>query len=166
VFSSTGLCCRLLLDEADVTTYKKQAQPGDYINTQSSPIQGARFNHFPHGNQSLKHITMSSSTPPSSLGQPISEKLTCDNFILWKLQLVPIVCGAQLFGFIDGTVVESARSDAAHGAWVVQDQQVLGFINASLLQEVLGHVATCTTSAAVWRELTTVFASQSCVRMI
>jgi hypothetical protein len=40
-------------------------------------------------------------------------------------------------------------------------QQVLGFINTSLSREVLGHVATCTTVAVVWKELTAMFLSQS-----
>jgi hypothetical protein len=29
-----------------------------------------------------------------SLGQPISEKLTRDNFLLWKAHVVPIMRGA------------------------------------------------------------------------
>jgi hypothetical protein len=37
---------------------------------------------------------MSNSSTPSSLGQPISEKLTRDNFLLWKAQVVLIVRGA------------------------------------------------------------------------
>jgi hypothetical protein len=44
---------------------------------------------------------------------------------------------------------------------VAQDQQVLGFINASLSREVLGNVATCTTAAEVWTELNSMFSSQS-----
>jgi hypothetical protein len=35
------------------------------------------------------------------------------------------------------------------------------FINASLSREVLGHVATYTTAVAVWKELNSMFASQS-----
>jgi hypothetical protein len=75
---------------------------------------------------------LSSSSSTSSLGHLISEKLTRDNFILWKAQVIPIVHGAQLFGYQDGTTAEPARSDPNHSAWVAQDQQVLGFINTSL----------------------------------
>jgi hypothetical protein len=63
-------------------------------------------------------LAMSNSSSPLSLGQPIYEKLTCDNFILWKAQVVPIVRGAQLFGYLDGTVIEPVRNDASHGVWV------------------------------------------------
>jgi hypothetical protein len=72
------------------------------------------------------------STTSASLSQPISKKLNRDNFLPWKAQVVPIVCGARLFGYLDGTVFTPATIDASHGAWVAQDQQVLGFINASL----------------------------------
>jgi hypothetical protein len=106
------------------------------------------------------------STTTTTLSQPISEKLTRGNFLLWKAQVVPIVKGARLFRYLYGTVSEPASTDAAHGTWVAQDQQVLCFINASLSREVLGHVATCTTAAAVWKELNSMFASQSRARMI
>jgi high-affinity nickel permease len=71
------------------------------------------------------------------------------------------VRGAQLYRLLDGTVIELASTDAAHAAWVAQDQQVLGFINTSISCEVLGHVAICTTAAVVWMELRSMFASQS-----
>jgi hypothetical protein len=75
--------------------------------------------------------------------------------------------GAHLFGYLDDTVIKPVHTDSTHAAWVAQDQsQVLGFINASLTREVLGHVATCTASAAVWKEITSMFTSQSRARMI
>jgi hypothetical protein len=110
---------------------------------------------------------MSSNSSTLSPGQPVSEKLTCDNFILWKAQIIPIMRGAQLFGYLDETIVEPAKTDvAAHALWVAQDQHVLQFINASLSQEVLGHVVTYTTSVGVWIELTAMFVSQSRARTI
>jgi hypothetical protein len=52
----------------------------------------------------------------------------------------------------------------AHAAWVVQDQQILGFLNASLSREVLGQVATYTCVARTWKALNAMFASQSRAR--
>jgi hypothetical protein len=104
----------------------------------------------------VSHGKQSSTT---TLSQPISKKLSRENFLLWKSQVVLIMRGARLFGYLDGTVAEPASTDPAHGAWIAQDQQLLGFIKASLSQEVLGHVATCTTAAAVWKELNSMFAS-------
>nr|CAE05450.3 OSJNBa0073E02.10 [Oryza sativa Japonica Group] len=47
----------------------------------------------------------SSSTLSSSavLGHPVSEKLSRDNFLVWRAQVLPAVRGAQLTGYLDGT---------------------------------------------------------------
>jgi hypothetical protein len=34
----------------------------------------------------------------------VSEKLTRDNYMLWKAQVLPTVRGAQLMGYLDGTL--------------------------------------------------------------
>jgi hypothetical protein len=34
---------------------------------------------------------------------PISEKLMCGNYTLWKAQVLAMLRGAQLAGFLDGT---------------------------------------------------------------
>jgi hypothetical protein len=93
---------------------------------------------------------MASSSSFSSLGHPITEKLTRDNFMLWKAQFIPAVRGAQLFGFLDGSVkvpeqeIENSENkkeeNPAYARWVVQDQQLLSFLNSSLSREVLGQV--------------------------
>jgi hypothetical protein len=75
----------------------------------------------------------------------ISENLTRDNFLLWRAQVVPIIRGAQLHWYLDGTIKEPTSTIAVtkddmteqvenptHAPWVVQDQQILGFLNASL----------------------------------
>jgi hypothetical protein len=47
----------------------------------------------------------SSSTPniPASLSIPVLEKLTRENFCLWRAQVVPAIGAAQLEGSIEGT---------------------------------------------------------------
>jgi hypothetical protein len=93
-----------------------------------------------HGNQSLiasrlyLHNLGEGSSPPS-LGRTVSEKLIWENFLLLKAQIVPVVCGAQLYDFLDGsikelsstvTVIRDGKSEQeanlAHAAWIVQDQ--------------------------------------------
>lgn len=87
--------------------------------------------------------------------------------------------GAQLFGYLDGSEKEPSSTievtqngktekvtNPAHTLWAAQDQQVLGFINASLTREVLGQVATSTTAAQAWASLNSMFGSQSRARMI
>jgi hypothetical protein len=88
------------------------------------------------------------------------------------------VRGAQLYGFLDGTCKEPSSTitvnkddskteqveNPAHAAWIMQDQQVLGFLNASLSREVLDQVAMYTSVAQTWKALNSMFALQSRVR--
>jgi hypothetical protein len=48
----------------------------------------------------------SSSASPAmnSLGQSVSEKLSRENFILWKAQVLAAIRGAHLYGYLDGMV--------------------------------------------------------------
>jgi hypothetical protein len=49
-------------------------------------------------------MASSSSTPsPSPFGSKVSEKLTRDNYLLWKAQVLPPIRGAQLEGMLDGS---------------------------------------------------------------
>jgi hypothetical protein len=115
------------------------------------------------------------STP--SLGHPVIAKLTRENFTLWKAQVVPAIRGAQLYGYIDGTVkappVEVDGADAntkvpnpTYTAWVAQDQNLLSYINAFLSREVLEQVADEKTSTDVWKKLQEMYSSQSRARVI
>jgi hypothetical protein len=41
-------------------------------------------------------------TIPSTLSTPISEKLTKTNYPLWRVQVLPVIRAAQLEGLISG----------------------------------------------------------------
>lgn len=45
----------------------------------------------------------------NTLSHPISEKLTRENFLLWKAQVVPAMKGTQLFGYLDGSTKAPAQ---------------------------------------------------------
>jgi len=40
----------------------------------------------------------------NAIGHPVTERLTKTNYPLWKLQVLPALHGAQLIGYVDGTV--------------------------------------------------------------
>jgi hypothetical protein len=75
----------------------------------------------------------------------------------------PAVHGAQLAEFLDGTkkvpekniVIEKADKtretvpNPEYAAWLIQDQQLLSYLNSTLSKEVLGQVTSCDTSAQV-----------------
>jgi hypothetical protein len=49
----------------------------------------------------------SNTVPPlfgSHHGSSVSEKLTRENYMLWKAQVLPTARGAQLLGILDGSV--------------------------------------------------------------
>jgi uncharacterized membrane protein YgcG len=122
----------------------------------------------------------SSSTPlttttPSILAVPISEKLTKSNYPLWSAQILPAIRAARLEGLLSGaeespeeyisitnadkTVVK--QPNPAYSAWVAQDQAVLGYLLSSLTRETLLHVSRCKTSAQAWSTLANLYSSQS-----
>lgn len=51
----------------------------------------------------------SSSSGSNSLNALVSEKLTRDNFLIWQTQVLPDIRGAQLYGFLDGSIPEPAK---------------------------------------------------------
>ena len=103
---------------------------------------------------------------PHSLTQVhhlITIKLTRDNYLLWKAQIVPYLKGQHLFGFLDGTrlaplpVLTSTADGAAQiipnpefQQWHLQDQMLLSALISSLSETILAHVVRCATARDVW----------------
>ena len=119
----------------------------------------------------------------ASLGHTITEKLTRDNFLVWKAQVLLHVRAAAMKGYLDGSIEEPAAvivteketnrkkeitetPNPEHAIWVTQDQQVLTFLLASLSHEVLMQVSNHTTAAGVWQALVESFSAQSRARQI
>jgi hypothetical protein len=124
----------------------------------------------------------SSSSAVINLGSPLSDKLTRENYPLWRSQVLPPIRGAQLVGLLDGSdvapekllVLDSADADAAkaktapnpaYAAWLSRDQIVLAYLQQSLSREVLPHVHRIEHSTELWRAIETMFAAQSEARV-
>ena len=118
----------------------------------------------------------SSSSAPIQLGPIVSEKLTRDNYVLWKAQFLPAVRGAELMEILEGTskappkTVEDEKTkqmvrNPEYTSWNVKDQQLLGYLLNSITKDVLAAVATMTSSAEAWRALETMFSAQSRARV-
>ncbi|KAA8546242.1 hypothetical protein F0562_003019 [Nyssa sinensis] len=108
------------------------------------------------------------SIPPTSLTTHpfISIKLSRDNYLLWRAQIVPYLKGTHLFGYVDGTLpappthISSTENNQAHSlpnpafhSWHLQDQLILSALISSLTEIFLSHVVKCTTSRDVWLAL-------------
>jgi hypothetical protein len=114
------------------------------------------------------------------LDQVISEKLTKSNHVLWNAQVRATIRGARLVGFLTGDTKapdEKIKSKGANGHevevpnpdyenWEATDQQVLSYQLASLSKDILQQVALCTTAAAAWKEIHSMFALQTRARTV
>ncbi|KAJ3701350.1 hypothetical protein LUZ61_005055 [Rhynchospora tenuis] len=126
--------------------------------------------------------SISVSPSSSSIAQPIqfshqiNTTLSSDNFLLWKLQVQPVLRGHGLMPFLDGSkVIPDAFLESTNGArtpnpeherWLRQDQLILAWIFNSLSTQILAQVVNCDTSAQVWRQLHHIYNSQSLAKIM
>uniref|UniRef100_A0A2N9GSV6 Reverse transcriptase Ty1/copia-type domain-containing protein n=1 Tax=Fagus sylvatica TaxID=28930 RepID=A0A2N9GSV6_FAGSY len=116
--------------------------------------------------------------PPTATHLPVVHhlvtiKLTRENYLLWKAQIVPYLRGQHLFGFLDGSrpapspfLDGSSQSEPnpAHQAWLIQDQMILSALISSLSENILAYVVKCATSRDVWITLERMFTAHSRAR--
>ncbi len=115
-------------------------------------------------------------TPTSSLitnlPHLVTVKLTRDNYLLWKAQIVPYLKGQKVFGYVDGSISMPPQAILASNDGLItipnpafltweQDQMILSalisFLTKSLIAQVVGYF----TSREVWMALEHLFASHS-----
>jgi hypothetical protein len=130
---------------------------------------------------SLTAIPPSSTTTtiPSILAVPISEKLTKSNYPLWSAQVLPAIHAAQLYDLLTSDEVSPAKKlsteidgktikqpNPMYTVWVAQGQAVLGYLLSTLTHETLMHVSRCATAAEVWQTLVDLYSSQMRARSV
>ncbi|KAK1667851.1 hypothetical protein QYE76_056010 [Lolium multiflorum] len=98
-------------------------------------------------------MASSSSTAPTTLGNPPSDKLTRANFPGWRDQVLPTIRGAHLLGYLTGTAAAPPEE--------LEHQIVLSYLLPSLSHEVLPNVHRIEHAAGVWKALEEMFTSQS-----
>ena len=112
-----------------------------------------------------------------NLAQSVTAKLSRDNYILWKAQVVPILCGANLMGFLDGSTPCPVRMVAESGSdvqvpnpeylrWMQTDQLLISGMLSTLTIELLGSVTMLKSSSEVWSTLTTMFSAASTSKVL
>lgn len=88
------------------------------------------------------------SPPTSFTPHPfISIKLTRDNYLLWRAQIVPYLKGTHLFGYVDGSLsappthIPTTENDQlrtipnpAFHSWHLQDQLIMSALTSSLTE--------------------------------
>ncbi|KAA8531836.1 hypothetical protein F0562_006447 [Nyssa sinensis] len=107
-----------------------------------------------------------SPTIVSSAAHLIIAKLTFENYLLWKAQILPFLKGNKVYGFIDGslpsppsTIADQPNPEYEH--WILQDQLLISAINSSLTDTVLAQLLDCSTSQDVWTTLQGLFSAKT-----
>ncbi|KAI4297314.1 hypothetical protein L6164_037208 [Bauhinia variegata] len=106
-------------------------------------------------------------------------KHTSKNFAAWHLEIVALLEGLNLFGYIDGsypcppptiTVDGADVPNPAHAKWKQQDRLIYSAIIGSLSENLVSTISKAalaeSKAAAAWTTLTTLFASKSRSRVM
>ncbi|KAJ0105009.1 hypothetical protein Patl1_18410 [Pistacia atlantica] len=96
---------------------------------------------------------------PSNVHSLVTVKLTKDNYLLWKTQIVPYLRGQRLFGFVDGTISPPLPLP-------LPPYPTLNTIVSSLSESILGQMVGLSTFREVWTTLERMFSFHSSARAI
>jgi hypothetical protein len=111
----------------------------------------------------------------AALGSPPTEKLTRQNHLFWKTQVLPALHGAQVLGLLDGSDAAPSKTlevedsekkkstvpNEAYAVWLARDQTVLSYLVKGLDVDLLSHVVGLESAHQAWTTIEGLFASQS-----
>lgn len=108
---------------------------------------------------------------PVAFNHPLSIKLSTDNFLIWRKQIVSTVRGHRLHHYLDDSVSPPPKfatpADKTAGTinsefldWEQQDQLILSWILASVSEGVLPRLINCDTASQVWSTIESYFSQQ------
>jgi hypothetical protein len=109
-------------------------------------------------------VPVSPSTAPVHFSHNLPVRLTPDNYLFWRAQVVPLLRSHSLECFVDGTCPCPPPTHPSYRLWIAQDQAILSALQASLSEGVAGLVLFASTSRDVWVTLENNFSSQSSAR--
>ncbi|KAK1697903.1 hypothetical protein QYE76_014600 [Lolium multiflorum] len=151
------------------------------LSTTASSFLSSGSDSGSAGLSSSGKATMASRIPttPIVINNAITIRLTAENYLFWRTQIVPILRSNLIYGFVDGTLpcpdAEIANTVAKepatvpnplYVAWHQQDQAILSAIVSSLTEGVIGMVMLAATSQEAWETLEVSYATQSTSRVM
>ncbi|KAM0042241.1 putative transcription factor interactor and regulator CCHC(Zn) family [Helianthus debilis subsp. tardiflorus] len=118
----------------------------------------------------------SSNTNPmfNGLAPMIALKLTPNNYISWRTQMVPIVSIQQLLSHVDGSLTpptptilsgEKEIINSHHTSLIRDEQQTIILLNASLSEEVFSIIVGLSSAREIWVALEAAFCNASVERV-
>jgi hypothetical protein len=106
----------------------------------------------------------------------VQEKFSKINYATWKAQVLAMICGALLEGYLTAKnkkpkqMITNKEGDKvpnpSYEDWLATDQQVLSYILALISKEILTQVATKPTAAEAWETIETMFLSKTRAHMV
>ncbi|KAH0644122.1 hypothetical protein KY284_032006 [Solanum tuberosum] len=97
--------------------------------------------------------------PTPNVAHQLPVKLTSTNFLLWKTQFLPMICGCGLNHYIDD--LDGDQPNPAYKVWVRQDQLILSWIVASVSESIIPQLVGAETTRAAWEKLVAAYATRS-----
>lgn len=107
-----------------------------------------------------------------SFNHPISIKLDNKNYLFWKQQVMPTICGHELEKFIAGPRFWRQKYDSAekevvdeiskeYQLWKKQDQLLISWLLSSMSETMLTRVVGCDKAYHIWDRVQEFFLSQT-----
>ncbi|KAJ4790150.1 polyprotein [Rhynchospora pubera] len=120
--------------------------------------------------------TISQSSPMESiipLNLPISTKLSQNNYLTWKSQILPIIHGYNLTQYIlslppNPTITTENNQIVVNpefSSWHRQDQLLLGWLRSSLTEPIQDQVVSSNSTFDLWNSLQRIFSNKSKARL-
>lgn len=125
----------------------------------------------------MSSSSSSSSSSSASLPSPtfchiVSVKLYPNNYLFWKVQVVPYLRGQRLFKYVDGTCpppsakLANGLPNPDHEVWFQHDQFVMSALISFLSESIIEQVIGCSSTRQIWLSLESTYASASQARLI
>ncbi|XP_073360795.1 putative disease resistance protein At1g50180 [Aegilops tauschii subsp. strangulata] len=127
-------------------------------NPETDPMMGC---YAPPAQPHADHMAAPS---PFYFSHLLPVKLTPDNYLSWRAQVLLLLRSRYLEGYVDGSIPCPPPYHPAYHVWVAQDQAILSAIQSSLTPSVSSLVIFAATSRDAWSALHNSFASQSTAR--
>lgn len=97
-----------------------------------------------------------------TLPQPLVVKLTDNNFLLWKNQLLNVVLANGLSGFLDGSIpappkfldLNNTQSNPNYLGWERYNCFIMCWFYSSLFEEKIGEIVSLESTSEIWSSLT------------
>ncbi|KAJ4776116.1 hypothetical protein LUZ62_060373 [Rhynchospora pubera] len=132
-----------------------------------NPPTQTPFNPSPHPISPLFDTIVSITTP-------ISLKLTHDNYLMWKAQVLPLIHGHNLTPFLSASSPNptfynsggQVEFNPSYLSWNRQDQLLLGWLRSSLSESVQAHVVSCSSTSSLWSTLQQQYAFTSRAKLM